>query len=68
MDEDDKAIFVYNRASEYAEEHDIPHRKALNWFKPYDFERRREFLQSLPEYEVVDIGAGGLIAIEDKDG
>lgn len=51
---------------EYAENAEIPFRKALLWAKPYDTQERKKFLKTLPEYAVVDIEAGGLIAIEEK--
>lgn len=59
---------MQQRIQDYAESHDIPHRKALFWTPPYHYEERIEFLQSLPEYGVVEIQAGGVIAVEDKNG
>lgn len=51
---------------EYANEKDIPFRKALSWAEPYDLQERKEWLSSLPEYDVVDLKAGGIIGIEQK--
>lgn len=59
---------ISQRAREKAERLDIPYRKALSWAEPYDFDQRVEFLRGLPEYEIVDLRIGGIIAVEDKHG
>lgn len=51
---------------EYADEAGIPFRKALTWTEPYDLQEKKEWLRSLPEYDVVDLEAGGIIGIEQK--
>lgn len=63
-----KTKAVWNMARDYAREKRIPVRKALNWFPPYDLDQRREFIQSLPEYDVIELEAGGIIAIESGPG
>ena len=63
-----KTQAVYQMAQDYADEKDIPWRKALNWFHPYDYEARKDFISGLPEYEVVELEIGGIIAVEDKNG
>lgn len=59
---------VSERAREYAEKHGIPIRKAYVFMPPFDSTRAREHLSSLPEYDVIDIGIGGFISVEEKDG
>ena len=56
------------KARKKAERQGIPFRKALTWIEPYDFQDRLEWLESLPEYGVVELEIGGLIAIEDAHG
>lgn len=53
-------------AREYSEEKNIPFRKALTWAEPYDFQKRKEWLSPLPEYDWVDLESGGIIGIEQK--
>lgn len=52
---------------EYSDKFGIPYRKALLWVGPYDIQERKEFLQSLPEYDVVELAVGGLIGVENDD-
>lgn len=51
---------------EYADEAGVSFRKALTWAEPYDLQERKEWLCTLPEYDVVNLEVGGIIGIEKK--
>lgn len=61
-----RSEFWKQNVREYADEKNIPFRKALTWAEPYDLQEKIEWVNSLPEYDVVDLEIGGIIGIEQK--
>lgn len=68
MDDLDKYFQWGSSVGRYQEKHKVPHGTAIRWAEPYDFTEMKDFLKSLPEWDIIELEIGGIMVVEDKYG